>query len=476
MNLKSFQNKLIDLSRTNNLINFKDRLYTSVSVMRPDIDKVYQRLLSDEVFDIFNVDKYVTKFSGQEDYSKTNISYDKLLPQISKNIGSSLLLYKKNASINQILKNLARKQKEALDEKGLNVLYMSFGMVSYEEDGNKYQAPLVLVPVKIISYGKNNYRIGLYEEEITVNQNLKYKILNDFKIKLNDISFDDNISDYINYFNETLKKTKFKCNEEVYIALFSFSKIKMYLDILENENIIKKNNIVLSLLNEAKLENKNNAVTSDSLTIVDCDNTQLEALEAVRRGESIVLQGPPGTGKSQTITNIISSAIYDGKKVLFVSEKLAALNVVYDKLKNNGLEEFLLALHSTKTNKKEVIKNLYDTLFSEKVKTSSKAKKTLNDTKSIENILDDYANNLHKKIKSYGLTPYEIFTNYSNAIKYKNDCGIIKNADLNYYNSVVDLLNDYKTYLNILDYDYRETPFYLIKIKKFDKKNQKYRR
>lgn len=87
-------------------------------------------------------------------------------------------------------------------------------------------------------------------------------------------------------------------------------------------------------------------------SVVDADSSQIEAIEMAKSGKSFVLQGPPGTGKSQTITNIIAECLSDGKKVLFVSEKLAALNVVYDKLKQAGLAEFCLQLHSHKANKR----------------------------------------------------------------------------------------------------------------------------
>lgn len=92
-----------------------------------------------------------------------------------------------------------------------------------------------------------------------------------------------------------------------------------------------------------------------------------------KKGKSFVLQGPPGTGKSQTITNIISECLYDGKKILFVSEKLAALNVVFNKLKQNDLSDFCLELHSHKANKKEIIEELYRTLHLEHTKVNKKA-------------------------------------------------------------------------------------------------------
>ena len=75
---------------------------------------------------------------------------------------------------------------------------------------------------------------------------------------------------------------------------------------------------------------------SEFFNVVDADSSQLTAIDMARKGASFILQGPPGTGKSQTITNIIAECLSQGKKVLFVSEKLAALNVVFDKLKRQG--------------------------------------------------------------------------------------------------------------------------------------------
>ena len=469
MNLKSFQNRLLDLSRTNNLINYKDRLHTSLSAMAPEPKKIFEALFNDQKLEVFNVDKYVSKFSGEKDLLKSNIEFEDIMPQIEKYVGKNeLLLYRQGGSVNSVLKNLLKKGNDALLEKGLNILYMSFGMINYEEDNLFLKAPLVLVPIKIIPYAKS-FKIALYEEEATLNPNFKYKLINEEKIKLNDISLDDDIEEYIDYVNTMLKPTGYYVSDDMYISLFSFNKINMYQDMVENEGTIKKHNIVRALLNDGEVVQREVLnFDADAKLVVDSDNTQSIAINAVRRGESIVLSGPPRTGKSQTITNLISRAIYDGKKVLFVSEKLAALNVVYDKLLKNNLGDFALALHSTKTNKKEVIRDLYETLFKEKTKTEQKAKLSLLDTEGLENILDDYAQTLHKKIDKYDLSPYEIFTNYSDTKTYSNDLEI-RDSNLNkiYIDKVISLLNDYKAYLNILEYDYRKSPFYLIRRKAF---------
>src|SRR5439155_16863448 len=89
------------------------------------------------------------------------------------------------------------------------------------------------------------------------------------------------------------------------------------------------------------------------------DPSQHSAVVDVLRGiASLVIQGPPGTGKSQTITNIIAAALNEGLSVLFVAEKMAALEVVKKRLDAAGLEAFCLELHSSKTSKTSVTDSL----------------------------------------------------------------------------------------------------------------------
>ena len=95
---------------------------------------------------------------------------------------------------------------------------------------------------------------------------------------------------------------------------------------------------------------------------MDADSSQQDAVLLSKTGASFVLQGPPGTGKSQTITNIIAEAVADGKKVLFVSEKMAALQVVYNRMASVGLADFCFTLHSHKANKKEILRDLANSI------------------------------------------------------------------------------------------------------------------
>src|SRR5690606_31502849 len=96
--------------------------------------------------------------------------------------------------------------------------------------------------------------------------------------------------------------------------------------------------------------------------VVDADSSQTLAILEAREGRNLVIQGPPGTGKSQTITNIIADAIAGNRTVLFVSEKMAALEVVKRRLDTIGLGDACLELHSHKSNKKTVLDELRRTL------------------------------------------------------------------------------------------------------------------
>ena len=105
---------------------------------------------------------------------------------------------------------------------------------------------------------------------------------------------------------------------------------------------------------------------ADIIQVVDADASQTRVIEEVRRGRNLVVQGPPGTGKSQTITNIIAAAVHDGKSVLFMAEKMAALSVVHQRMVSTGLRDICVELHSRKANKKALAQELGRTLAAER--------------------------------------------------------------------------------------------------------------
>ena len=141
--------------------------------------------------------------------------------------------------------------------------------------------------------------------------------------------------------------------------------------------------------------------------ILDSDSSQHEAIEAVKRGASLVLDGPPGTGKSQTIANIIAEFLAMGKSVLFVSEKSAALEVVKRRLDKRRLGDFCLECHSHKSNKKQVIDELGRCLDlpAETYKDHSDDLNRLFETRES---LNAYVRALHEVRQPLGLSAFQV--------------------------------------------------------------------
>ena len=217
---------------------------------------------------------------------------------------------------------------------------------------------MILVPVVITGDTLGaNYKIKRYEDDIVVNPTLTYLFERDYGITLPEFDSDkDDIDVFMQKMEELVDTRGWKVNRDCCIGLMSFLKISMYRDLVNNAESLRKNPIIRAFAGE---ENEINRIsgeayefdhdaekTSDTFQVVDADSSQQDAIALSKAGVSFVMQGPQGTGKSPTITNIIAQGLADGKKVLFVSEKMAALEVVYRRLSETHLADFCLPFHS----------------------------------------------------------------------------------------------------------------------------------
>ncbi|MCA9066114.1 MAG: DUF4011 domain-containing protein, partial [Planctomycetaceae bacterium] len=101
--------------------------------------------------------------------------------------------------------------------------------------------------------------------------------------------------------------------------------------------------------------------SSERFHVVSCDPTQSKAIALARTGLSYIIQGPPGTGKSQTITNLIADFLAQGKRILFVCEKRAAIDVVFHRLRQQQLHELCCLIHDSQADKKQFVMDLKET-------------------------------------------------------------------------------------------------------------------
>ena len=321
----------------------------------------------------------------------------------------------------------------AIEEQGVTTLYLALGMLEWYESESSEEsrrAPLILVPVEISRTSvRASFRVQYTEEEIGTNLSLQEKLKSEFGIQLPDLPEADeldqsNIQNYLRAVNKAINGSQRWSvdNSAIALGFFSFAKFLMYRDLDADNwpnNALTEHPILRSVLTDGFQEPKSsidNSVSNidkhltpaDTYHVVDADSSQALAIHDVSQGRNLVIQGPPGTGKSQTITNLIAAAIAERKRVLFVAEKMAALEVVKRNLDKIGLGDACLELHSHKMNKKTVADELKRTLEIGEPRLTALEGKVASLLKN-RNQLNDYCEAINTPIGDSGITPYEAF-------------------------------------------------------------------
>ena len=304
------------------------------------------------------------------------------LPPVQKSkkqSNSNLQLLMLPDQMERSLAGISDQTRTALQEKGVNTLYVAIGYLEWYESENSEKpllAPLLLHQIDIerkLVYSKYQYAIGSLGEETDVNETLSERLSRDFGLRLPPFEDDDKPETYFKSVEKVIEgKKRWRVRRFVVVGHFAFARLVIYNDldpklwpgevgIVGNQNILelfagKDSGDRDGGFSAEEYEVDNPSVAGKvPLLITDADASQFSAIVDVMDDKNLALKGPPGTGKSQTITNIIAAALANGKRVLFVAEKAAALNVVKERLNKAGLGEFCLELHSTKARKKDLL-------------------------------------------------------------------------------------------------------------------------
>jgi very-short-patch-repair endonuclease len=273
-----------------------------------------------------------------------------------------------------------------LQDAGLSALYCAFGFLEYyerEDSDQKRLAPLALYPIELereLVGGEYHYFIRGRSDEIEINVALKELLRSQYNLELPDWeeSEDEKVNALATYIASVERmaanRNDWAVKRFVTVGLFTFARLAMYKDLdperWPEESPLHRQGVLRTLIAGAEVHGSGYATDyeiddpnlPDALLITDADSSQHSAVIDVLKGKNIVVQGPPGTGKSQTITNIIAAALDAGKSVLFVAEKMAALEVVQKRLCVAGTDPFCLELHSSKTSKSAVSQKLAERL------------------------------------------------------------------------------------------------------------------
>ena len=480
--LSHWAEKLLDTGKRNNLVNFRDTKATTVEVLLPTSTELFNEL-EGNAFEVFDPKEDSHDGGLFEKKATDKIASLKELYNIetSKNKRKRKVLVYNASTTNplRVISNIEKKNRSIIEETGVNVAHMAFGLVHWKESNDShslFSAPILLVPIAIEhNSAVDPYFIRSTDDTIMVNPTFSYKLETEQGKKLPAYN-DEGLEEYLKKVEDIVSKIGWTVTSECKIGLFSFQKINMYMDLKDNaETILQNPNVCLLLSGEDTQEsNKENISMEDGgcevsnplvdlHNVVDADASQVEAIIAAKKGRSFVLQGPPGTGKSQTITNIIAELLSDNKKVLFVSEKMAALNVVYEQLRNAGLSEFCLELHSHKANKKSVIADIYSTLNLPRNEVSSKADEAKKAEASAQKELDEYVLELHQEHDVIKKSLYQLYEVYSAHRKYPElewELNDIQKKGSEYLDEVSSLLDQYVRYVPSIGYDYTKNPWY----------------
>ena len=306
-----------------------------------------------------------------EQYAKAALEREELLSPLSRDRLEAQLI------------ELYRKARSDFAEGGANTLFLALGFLNWRKSSNDsriYRAPLILLPAKLDRRSvRAGVRLSHHEDETRFNLTLLQMLRQDFELDIPELARGElpgdesgvDVRAIWNMVRHAVRDTPgFEVSEEVMLGTFSFAKYLMWKDLVDRTEALKANPVVRHLLDSPresyalhhdmpKPEALDREIDPAGLFApLPADSSQLSAVVASAKGFDFVLDGPPGTGKSQTIANIIAHNLALGRKVLFVAEKRAALDVVYRRLKDNGLGPFCLELHSNKAAKQDVLAQL----------------------------------------------------------------------------------------------------------------------
>lgn len=420
--VEHWKKQLLDLSKRNKMINYRETKRATLKILEPEFTELFNRLavLEEEL----TFQRPIDKDSDLRTFSMLSLletlSYP--IPVHVGDIKAEGSLLERRIALN----NLRSKSKLARDEQGTNILYLSFGFIEWRENNSAnaqwLKSPVLMMPVSLkLESIQAPYTLLRYDDDIEVNPTLDYLFNERYGIDLPmfELNGEESVEQYMQTIEEIADQHGWKFIREVSLGLLSFLKISMYHDLNNNYERMFKNPVIRAITGDANAANNipselteldfDRVSPNECYQVVNSDSSQQEAILLSKAGVSFVMQGPPGTGKSQTITNIIAEALADGKTILFVSEKAAALQVVYKRLTEVGLDDFCLALHSHKANKKEILDSIFANLKLPRKRMKDSVMFELTELFQDRQALNQYVNELHEEILPLEKSLYDVF-------------------------------------------------------------------
>ncbi len=424
--LEEFRRNLLDTSLRNRLINFR-----SESKSGKSLDKVIVVRGEDpsEIIRILVTDGKQMSFVGRADPRAATeaLALDEIeSTDPNEPVDPTDLKLNTTETANSLHRKLTKIHRDAkvsLEEQGVNILFLALGSLVWYEDQKpteERRAPLVLLPVTLERLASGSFRIRWDGGDPIGNLSIAAKVQNEYGFRLPPIPEELDFREYLNAIRSVIRtRPSWHVEEDAAnLAFFSYAKFLMYADLATEswpQDRRPGDHATLGELLDSGFEDPDHSVSEHQLLddvrspqtvceVYDADGSQTLAILEATTGRSMIIEGPPGTGKSQTITNLIAEYIDAGKKVLFVAEKAAALDVVFRRLKEANLGDACLELHSNKTNKRAFYTELKRTVSIAAPKTAS-AQADLERLGDLRNKLNTYCEAVNQPLQRRQISP-----------------------------------------------------------------------
>jgi hypothetical protein len=379
--IERWHRKLLDLSARNPLLNHRSSK-SSLPIFCPDPAMLEDKLAAGARISIVSAPTAATQEQDRELHRQRTgevIDEEYALDALESR---QVLVSLPKDELERRLVEIYRRAKTSLQEGGSNTLYLALGFLLWKRDPNderRFRAPLILLPVSLQRKSvRSGVRMLVHDDEPRFNTTLLEMLRKDFGIEIPSLEGalpqDDSgvhVSEIWDRVRRAVKDSAgFEVVEDVVLGHFSFAKYLMWKDLVDRLDALRQSPVVRHLIDSPRdpyasevefvggAELDREFRPADLLAPLPADSSQMAAIASAEREKDFIIIGPPGTGKSQTISNLIAHLLGKGKTVLFVSEKTAALDVVYRRLADIGLGRFCLELHSNKARKVDVLKQL----------------------------------------------------------------------------------------------------------------------
>jgi hypothetical protein len=397
---QSWIRKLIDLSRRNNLLYFRPLKTGTLDLRNADHENMAAFLRGEEV------------------------SIKKLLP------------VQTGDSATKIVREIARRAMANLEEKGLQTLFVAMGQATWPatDGGRPTEAPILLVPASLETKGHGSQIFYLKRSgAVQANLVLLHVFENQFGAKLlaedllakllgDDEGEPFDISPvYEEIRQKCISIQGLEIKDFTVLGNFAFQKMAMVKDLQERAQELSTHDIVAAIAGDTEARNSvsaaqhetepselDNVPPDNEFNVLDADSSQQCAITDVLAGQNAVIHGPPGTGKSQTIANLIAGLAAAGKRILFVAEKRAALDVVLRRLDAVGLSHLSIDLHGADLSPKKVMQRVAHTLDMVRNSTPVQCEQVHTQLIDRRSRLNGHVSRLHQRREPTGKSVYEM--------------------------------------------------------------------